>query len=95
MSDLGQGDGNSLLCHSAYSLDFLSLPSFFFLIFWLPCMACGILVPQPGMELSAPALEAQSLNHWTAGEVCLPSIFTCLSLGHLLAEHLEQVSSRL
>ena len=68
---------------------------FFFLIFWLPCMACGILVPQPGMELSAPALEAQSLNHWTAGEVRLPSIFTCLSLGHLLAEHLEQVSSRL
>ena len=68
---------------------------FFFLIFWLPCVACGILVPQPGMELSAPALEAQILNLCTAGEVSLPSILTWLSLGHFLAEHREQMSSRL
>ena len=32
-------------------------------------MACGILVPQPGMEAAPPALEAQRLNHWTAREV--------------------------
>ena len=28
-------------------------------------MAYGILVPQPGIEPTPPALEAQSLNHWT------------------------------
>ena len=32
-------------------------------------MACGILVPQPGIEPVPPALEAQSLNHWTTREV--------------------------
>ena len=31
--------------------------------------SCGILVPWPGMETAAPALEAQSLNHWTPREV--------------------------
>ena len=40
--------------------------SFFF---W-PCRtACGILVPQPGIEPASPALEAQSLDHWTTREV--------------------------
>ena len=32
-------------------------------------MACGILVPQPGIELMPPALQVSSLNHWTAREV--------------------------
>ena len=32
-------------------------------------MACGILVPGPGIEPAPPAVEAQSLNHWTAREV--------------------------
>ena len=32
-------------------------------------MAHEILVPQPGIELVSPAVEAQSLNHWTAKEV--------------------------
>ena len=31
--------------------------------------ACGILVPQPGIEPTSPAVEAQSLNHWTTSEV--------------------------
>ena len=31
-------------------------------------MACAILVPQPGTELKPPALEAKSLNPWTARE---------------------------
>ena len=44
--------------------------SFFF---QLRHRACGILVPQPGIEPAPPAVEAQSLNHWTAREV----------LGHL------------
>ena len=31
--------------------------------------ACGILVPWPGIEPMPPAVDAQSLNHWTAREV--------------------------
>ena len=31
-------------------------------------MACGILVPSPGIEPVPPAVEAQSPNHWTAKE---------------------------
>ena len=36
--------------------------------FWPRCAACGILVPQPGIEPTPPALEVWSLNHWTARE---------------------------
>ena len=32
-------------------------------------MACGIPVPWSGVEPVLPAVEAQSLNHWTAREV--------------------------
>ena len=32
-------------------------------------MACGILVPQPGIKPALPAVEAQCLNHWTTEEV--------------------------
>ena len=35
-------------------------------IFFWPC---GILVPPPGIEPTPPAVEAWSLNHWTAREV--------------------------
>ena len=34
-------------------------------------MAYGILVPRPGIETCAPAIEAQSLNHWMAREASL------------------------
>lgn len=37
--------------------------------FWPHSVAYGTLVPQPGIELTPPALEAWSLNHWTSGEV--------------------------
>ena len=40
--------------------------SFFF---FFGHVACGILVPQPGMEPVPPAVEAHSLNHWTGREV--------------------------
>ena len=30
---------------------------------------CGILVPQPGIELMPPAVEVWSLNSWTTREV--------------------------
>ena len=36
--------------------------------FWLCHGARGLLVPQPGIEPAAPALEGRSLNHWATGE---------------------------
>ena len=39
--------------------------------FWHCRMVCGILAPQPGIETAAPALEVQSLSHWTTqGSPC-------------------------
>ena len=32
-------------------------------------IACGILVPRPGVGPVPPKVEAQRLNHWTAKEV--------------------------
>ena len=39
------------------------------LFFWLHRVACGILIPQPGIELVLSAVEAWRLNHWTTREV--------------------------
>ena len=38
------------------------------LLFWPCCVACRILVPQPGIKPVLSALEARSPNHWTARE---------------------------
>lgn len=43
---------------------------FFFLLFF-DCVACGILVPYPGIELAPPAVEAWRVNHCTTREVCI------------------------
>ena len=44
-----------------------SMPgSLILFFFWLK--ACGILVPQPGIKPVALASEAESPNHWAAGE---------------------------
>ena len=43
--------------------------SFIFFFFLLGRAACGILVPRPGIEPMAPAVEVRSPNHWTAREV--------------------------
>ena len=48
--------------------------SFFFS--WLCRAACGILVPQPGIEPMPPAAEAQSPNHWTTREFPLLLLFS-------------------
>ena len=40
--------------------------SFFF---WPHCVARRILVPWPGIKPVPPAVEVQSLNHWTTREV--------------------------
>ena len=58
--------------------------SFIYFIFFWPCpTACGILVPPPGIEPAPPALEAWSLNHWTAREV--PRFLYFLIMRSLLA----------
>ena len=41
----------------------------FIIIFWPHHMACGILVPWPGIKPVPPAVEAQSTNHWSTREV--------------------------
>ena len=33
------------------------------------CVACGILVPWPGVEPVHPEMKGQNLNHWTTREV--------------------------
>ena len=43
-------------------------------------MACGILVPRPGIEPVSPALEAQNLNHWTISEVLKDFFFNRINL---------------
>ena len=47
---------------------------FYYYYFGLLCawhVACGILVPQPGIEPVFPAVEAWSLNHWTVREILI------------------------
>ena len=41
--------------------------SFFF--FWLHCVACGILIPQSGIEHGTMAVRAHNPNYWTAREL--------------------------
>ena len=40
-----------------------------FVYFWSHGTAYEILVPQPGIEPTSPALEGLSLNHWTVTEI--------------------------
>ena len=37
-------------------------------LFWPRCTACGILVPQPGIEPRPLAVRVRSPNYWTARE---------------------------
>ena len=37
--------------------------------FWAHYVACGVLVPWPGMKPIFPAVGAGSLNHWTTREI--------------------------
>ena len=61
------------LFKSVIELSF-SLSLFFF--FWSQCMACGILVPQSGLNPTPLAVEAQSLTHQTTRAVLILVIST-------------------
>ena len=47
-----------------------------FFFFWSGCVACRILVPQPGIKPGHLALEAQNLYHWTTREVSMLKLLT-------------------
>ena len=53
---------------TAYSVKWHKHKRSLFYFFGLRCVACGIFVPQPGIELVPPAVEASSPNHWTTRE---------------------------
>ena len=52
---------------------------------WPCCLACGILVLRPGIEAMLPAVEAQSLNHWTTREILSSLLLKLQSLEQWLA----------
>ena len=43
--------------------------SVIFVFYFFAMCHVGILVPQLGIKALSPAMEAQSLNHWTTREV--------------------------
>ena len=45
---------------------------------WQYRVACGILIPRPGIKPITPAGEVQSLNHWTTREVPTSSFLNAL-----------------
>ena len=49
----------------------------FFVSFWPCCMACGILVPQPGIQCRPLAMRAWNPNHWTAREFLGSCLLRC------------------
>lgn len=50
----------------------------FFFFFGCTLWLARTLVPHPGIELMSPAVEAQSINHWTSGGVPVPLAFESL-----------------
>ena len=48
-------------------------------IFWPHRVACGILVPRPGIKPIPPALGAWSPNHWTTREVPMKYILKIIA----------------
>ena len=53
---------------------------FFFFFIWLHRVACGILVPRPGIEPVPPAVEERSVNHWTPREAPVTHHWPCFCL---------------
>ena len=53
-----------------------------FFLFWPQHMACGILIPWPGIKPTSPTLGVWSLNHWTARKI--PPILSCYPFLHTI-----------
>ena len=51
--------------------------TFFFFNFWTHFMACGILVPWPGIKPAPSSVEFQSYNPWLLGKS--RAVFLCVS----------------
>lgn len=58
--------------------------SFFLSFFWPYCMACGILLPQSGIEPLHPRMGAQSLSHWITRAVLYFVLLICLFICKLI-----------
>ena len=73
----------------------LSLSFFFFFCH----VACGILVPQPGIKATLHALEASSLYYWVAREVPCDLLWTSPGIhrphGHICRHALSFTQGRL
>ena len=52
---------------------------FFYCVFWLHCVACGILIPWR-IKPMPPEVEAWSLNHWTTREVPTNILYVTICL---------------
>ena len=66
------------LSHSNIMKDVLLIFLIFKKIFEPPHRAHGILIPQPSIKLTSPALEEQSLNHWTTREVPIKDVLNSI-----------------
>ena len=66
------------------------LHTFFF--FWLCQVACVVLFPQSRTEPRPSAVEAQSPNHWTAGQFSHLFIIYCFYSGLFLFTALKSIS---
>ena len=66
--------------HESFFFNLLLLLLFF--TFWPHCTACGLLTPWPGVEPGLPALEAPSINHWSAREAP-----TCIILNNITIQN--------
>ena len=67
-----------IVCDASVRLSRPIQPANQLFCFW-PCpSACGILVPQTGIELMSSALEVYSPNHWTARKSCPSPTFGSL-----------------
>ena len=67
--------------------------SFGFCFLWLHCAACGIPVPPPGIEPTPTAVEAESLNHWTAREVPAWAVLTSSRIHAFCPHTVERTDS--
>ena len=54
--------------HYLFLMQWDGYAMFCFAFFWPHSAACGILVPDQGLNPGSPAVQAQNLNHCTSGK---------------------------